>query len=300
MGGGPTAGLEVALRVFQGNSEVESQSATTDAEGRFQFVDLQTGAEWAYLIQVRYEDVTYSKGMLSFQNGQDEIDAQIVVFEKTGDDEGIDVTRAHILITPSDGGLSVTEVYVFQNPTDRTYIGTSEIEGRRWTSRFTLPKESQELGFDDGSLGGRFLPIEGGFVDTEPHWPGTTSVVYSYRVGCPGGICDLTRPASYPIVELNALIPDTGAQIESEQLVFQGQQEAQGGSFLNYVGRDLGPGKDLDLRVRLPGAAPSPAATTTTAPQMLPWIILGGVIVALFLIYPFWKRRVQAQAREDK
>ena len=62
--------------------------------------------------------------------------------------------------------------------------------------------------------------------------------------------------------------------------------------------------KKLDLRVRLPGAAPqsvssrpSPGGGRTSA---LPWIILGTVVAALALVYPFWRRRIEAAARQDK
>jgi hypothetical protein len=198
----------------------------------------------------------------------------------------------------------VTELYVFGNPTDRTYIGSEEIDGRRWTSRFVLPQDSRELTLDDGSLGGRFLLAPGGFVDTEPHWPGTTSVLFSYELDCRGGECSLSRELTHPISNLNVLVPDTGASVASSRLSFEGRQDAQGTSFLNYVGRNLAPGQELDLRVRLPGSVPGAAAQPAAAQggraSALPWIILGTVLAVLALVYPFWRRRIEATARKAK
>jgi len=96
------------------------------------------------------------------------------------------------------------------------------------------------------------------------------------------------------------LIPDTGAMVASAQLALAGKQEAQGNSFLNYVSRDLASGQELDLRVRLPGALSQPAVSQGGRASALPWIILGTVLVGLALVYPFWRRRIEAAAREQK
>ena len=79
-----------------------------------------------------------------------------------------------------------------------------------------------------------------------------------------------------------------------------GKQQAQGNSFLNYAGRDLASGQELDLRIRLPGAVSQPAASQGGRTAVLPWIILGTVLVGLALVYPFWRRRIEAAAREQK
>jgi hypothetical protein len=298
--GGSVEGLEIVLRVFQGTSEGESLTTTADAEGQFQFEGLETDSNWAYLVRVDYEGVVYSQGMLSFETGENELVAEIGVYETTTDDSDIYVERAHLLIAVSDVGLEVTELYVFANPTDRTYVGREEVSGRRWTSRFVLPEASSGLALDDGSLGGRFLSAEGGFVDTEPQWPGSTRVLFSYVLDCPSGTCDLARELLHPILDLNVLIADAGATVESKQLVFQGKRDAQGQPYLNYAASDLAPGKALDLRVRLPGAALSKTSSPRQGTQALPWIILGTVLTGLVLVYPFWRRHVEAAARKGE
>jgi hypothetical protein len=301
-GGQAAAGLEVILRSLRGQEEGEQRSATTDAEGRFRFEGLEVGSDWAYLVRVGYQGVQYSPGVLAFESGQSELSTTVQVYEATTDAATVRAERAHVFVTLSGTGLEVTELYVFANSTDRTYVGAQEIDGRRWTTRFLTPKDGFNLAFDDGSLGARFLTTpQGGFVDTEPHWPGTTSVMFSYELACPSGNCDLTRKLLHPVSNLNVLIPDTGAAVDSAQLIMAGKQQAQGGSFLNYAGRDLASGQELDLRVRLPGAVSQPASSQGGGgTAALPWIILGTVLVGLALIYPFWRRRIEAAARESK
>ena len=144
-GGQIAEGLEVVLRSFQGQDEGEQQTATTDALGQFRFEGLETGGDWAYLVQVGYQEVLYSPGMLSFESGESELSTEILVYEATTDARNVEAERAHIFVTLSDTGLSVTELYVFANSTDRTYVGAKEIDGRRWTSRFILPQDSRDL-----------------------------------------------------------------------------------------------------------------------------------------------------------
>jgi hypothetical protein len=202
------------------------------------------------------------------------------------------------LVTVNADSLSVTELYVFRNPTDRTYVGSDEVEGRRWTAKFALPESSFNLALDDGSLGGRFLSVSDGFVDTEPQWPGGTQVLYSYDVSCPQGECDLSREVTNRISNLNVLVSDPGVQVESAQLVPQGVTEAGEESYLNYVGRGLEAGEKLGLVVRLSGAAVPSTGSQRGGTSSLPWIILGTLVVALALAYPFWLRHVQDAARK--
>jgi hypothetical protein len=296
-GGGSVQGLQVALRSFTGDTEGERHTSATDAAGAFRFEGLGTGSDWSYLPQVEYQGVVYSPGRLAFETGGAELATEIDVYETTTDDRDIGVARAHILIDMSATGVSVTEMVAFLNPTDRTYIGAGEIDGRRWTSRFSLPQGSRDLTPEDGTLGGRFLAMEGGFVDTEPQWPGTTTVLFAYAVDCPTGDCNLTRQVTYPVANLNVLIPDTGAQVQSTRLTLVGTQEGQGQSYLNYAGRDLRPGDTLDLRVRLQKATSTAVVARTTVVQHAPWIVLGTAATLVALVYPFWRQRVQAAAR---
>ena len=299
-GGDAVGDLEVVLRSFEDQEEREQRTAVTDADGGFRFEALETGENWVYLVRVLYGGVSYSGGMLSFAEGQAELSVEVPVYETTTEDSPIVVERAHIFLTVLEDRLSMTELYVFRNSADRTYIGTDEVDGRRYTAKFLLPEGSYDLILDDGSLGGRFAAIDGGFVDTEPQWPGTTQVLFSYAVDCARGWCDLTREVAHATANLNLLIEDVGATVESQDLISQGVRETEGQTYVNYVGRGLAAGEELDLRVRLPGGVQPVRSAQPMRTQSLPRILLGTVLVALPLIYPFWRQRVQATASKER
>ena len=298
-GGGSVEGLEIALHVFQGQEESETLATSTDAQGQFRFQGLQLGSEWVYLARVSYQGVTYSSGLLTFETGQSELAIELAVYETTIDDKSISVERAHIFVVASGSGIAVSELYVFANSGDRTYLGKEELQGRRATSSFLLPQQSYNLALDDGALRGRFLSTEGGFVDTEPHWPGTTQVMFSYSLDCGADGCDLSRVVLHPIANLNVLIADSGVWVDSKTLTFEGRGEAEGQTYLNYVGRNLASGDRLDFAVGLGPAGPVQTVSARSSSTYLPWIILGGVPSGLVLVYPFWRRRVRAAAIEE-
>jgi hypothetical protein len=237
--------------------------------------------------------------LYTFAASETELVIEIPVYETTTSDQGVSVERAHIFVVASGSSLAVSELYVFANAGDRTYIGKDELQGRRPTSSFLLPEQSYDLKLDDGSLGGRFLATESGFVDTEPHWPGTTQVLFSYSVGCGAGGCDLGRIVLHPIAFLNVLIADTGVQVESKDLTFEGRGEAEGQTYVNYAGRNFAPGDRLDFTIVLGQPDWVQAASATRRSTALPWIFLGAMITSLVLIYPYWQRRVQAAAIEE-
>jgi len=304
-GGSLPEGLEITLRAFQGQGEVEPVAATVDSDGGFRFEGMDVGSDWRYLIQISYQDVVYSQGPLAFEPGETEITTEASIYETTTDDEGIVVERAHVLVdaSGSQGGqpasVLVTEVHVFLNPGDRTFTGKDEVEGQPAVSRLLLPKDSYDWAFDDGSLGGRFLATDGGFVDREPLWPGSTSVMFRYTLDWRAGDCILDRDVTHPISNLNFLIADTGVRVESDRLAFAGKVDAEGQGYLNYVGLDLVPGERLDLTVGLPAAGLAPAASSQSSPSTLPWIILVGVLTVLALAYPFWLQHVRTSARQE-
>ncbi len=294
-GNKPVGGQEITLHAFQGQQEARTLTASADAQGAFRFTGLEPGSDWIYLLETTYRDVVYSAGPLSYEAGQISLDAPMQVYETTTDRGQISVARAHVFMELSGSQLTVAELYVLENDGDRTYIGSDAdlVQGRRWTSRFTLPAGSQELSFTDGSLGGRFLAVDGGFVDTEPLWPGQTSLMVNYAIPCPQSTCVLSRKLIYPLSSLNVFMPaDNGATIASSRLAAAENVDAQGTSYLNYVGRDLAAGETIEMRLR-PGPVSAPAAQGASPDPTLPWILLGVVIGLLAVSFPFWWPRIR-------
>jgi hypothetical protein len=290
--GGPVAGIEVTLLPFQEGVQKDALTTVVDGSGAFQFAELETGSDWAYMVRASHSDVVCTQGPIVFEGGQTVADAQLTIYEATDDDMGIVVERAHFLLSFAETGLQITEVYVFRNSGDRTFVGTQEIDGRRVATSIELPRGARGLALEDGSLGGRFLATKDGFADTEPQWPGQTSVVFSYEVDCPSRQCTVSREMPAPTLNLNVLLPSVGTLLDTDRLSFGGEMDAQGQSYLNYTGLNLAGGEEVTLRlVPMSGATSSSTRSSGQSPLAVAAIVAAAIAGVGALAYPLLRKR---------
>lgn len=285
-GGEPVAGTPVALQVYKGMSLEGIEDAVTDAEGRFRFEGLETGEDYVYQVTARYGGVSYFSEFLVF--GEDEVlSATLSVYEPTHEGEGIHVERAHMIVTVNPRRLRVGHLYVFSNPGRGTYIGASE--GMTATLRFSVPAYAEDLEIQDGTLGGRYIKTDEGFVDTAPVPPGvgSTQVLFSYSVpfAAPERVISVTT--HYSVTALNVLVSDPAVKVESPILESQGLRSFQGQEWLSLVGGGLSPGEtitmslsNLPLQARTaPPPAPEPGRGTAPLRTGTLELVVGGILV---------------------
>jgi hypothetical protein len=285
-GGNPVGETPVVLRTYRGPQEDDPIVSGTDAEGYYRFEDLDAGGGVTYAVQVSYDGVVYSSDAVTFEPGQSAAAANVMVYETTTDDAAIAVERAHLIVTVLATGLSVTEFHVLANSADRTYVGRDAEQGEGVTSEFILPEGGRDLGFEGGSLGGRFRSVKGGFADTEPLRPGRSSVAFRYSLDSEDGECFLVRSLSRRTSAVNLLVPDSGVRVETEDLAFDGRMETEGGGYLNFAGGVFLTGDTIAVRIVLP----QPTAEGWASPWIVPTIVLGTLLAAGALAYPFWRR----------
>jgi hypothetical protein len=315
--GGSVEGLTVALRVFAGMEEQPSQTATTDAEGRFRFEGLSAESNHAYTLHLDYQGVEYGSDLLTFSEGETTLSVSIQVYESIESDEVISIERAHIFVDFQEDSLVVGELYIFSNSSDRIYIGAEEVaEGQngatvlRGTLRLSLPTGAEGLAFEDGELGQRFFETDDGFVDTWSLPPGQASgrLMFSYALPYDLSGYDLTRHIPYPLEAINVLVADVGVDVTSDQLTSEGSRGMQGQSYLNLSGQNLSKGERLIVHFSgSPDNEPVgeseavPAQPTPESDQsLLRWVALGLIVLAVgfALGYPLLRRQSQGAVEE--
>jgi hypothetical protein len=309
--GGSVEGLTVALRVFAGMEEQPSQTATTDAEGRFRFKGLSTEADHSYALLLNYQEVNYGSDLLTFPEGETTLSIPIQVYEPIESDEAISIERAHIFVDFQERNLVVGELYFFGNSSDRIYIGAEEVaEGQRGTLRLSLPTGAKGLAFEDGELGQRFFETDDGFVDTWSLPPGQASgqLMFSYSLPYDPSGYDLTRDIPYPLEAINVLVADVGVDVTSDQLTSEGSRGMQGQSYLNLSGQNLSKGERLIVHFSgsptselVEGGNAIPAPTSQAGSRSLwGWAALGLIVLAVgfALGYPLLRRQSQGAVEE--
>jgi len=297
-GGMLPADLTVTLQGFKGTALLPSQTTTADAEGRFQFSGLETGADYSYIVYTEYLGIQYGTDALKFDSGQNQLDATVLIYETTTSDEAISISRTHFIITVSGGMLVVDEVQAFSNSGDRTYIGAEPAAGaRRTTVRFAPPPQAQDVQVDEGADTGRFVQTADGFADTLPVIPGqsTLQVILSYVIPYDPASTTLSTKFLYPTKAVNVFLSDSGVEMSSERMMLMGTMGAGAQAYIGYVGQDFTVGDTLVLEFK--GAAKTGAATTAPTGGLSTTgyvLIIGGlvlILVALALAYPALLRR---------
>ena len=300
----PVGGITVLLDHFQGMTQQDSFSTETNAEGKFQFLDLTLGADHIYIARAQYAGVEYSSGMLVFEEGTPTQTVTLTIADSTDDDAGIVIERAHLIIRPLQEAVQIGQMAIISNLGDATYVGIPADGRAMATLRFFLPPDAAQVSFESGALGERFIEIEGGVADTHPVPPGESveQIVISYNLPAQDGPWTVEYRFPYPVKALNVLLSGNEWELSSEHLTFAGVMGDEMG-FLNYSGGEL-PAEETVTMEFTPSAGDPSAGTGSTnrtatsvaqsAQETSLWITvaLSVLLLAGVLTYPAWRHLV--------
>lgn len=283
-GGGSVVGAEVSLLVFDGQNQTVKETVKVDQEGKFAFEGLETGQDLTYLVLLQFQNVDYPGEPLTFTPDNPELTVEIPCLDSTTAADGVTSPARHYLLDPDPEGVSVTEIVILRNTTDKSYVGAKEIEnGIRETMRFVVPEEAEDLAFGDEMSATRIVPVEGGFADTMPIYPGDTQRILRYRIPAKGGSVSFSTRVTMASEKVSILAPDIGIQISASNLPEQTNPTVQNEKYLLLSGQNLAADTELKIKVdRLP-------STQVSAISLLPLaggvgVVLIGVVVLVLMI----------------
>jgi mono/diheme cytochrome c family protein len=307
-GGVLPSGLKVVLHGFDHDTpnnqfnEVLTLEASVGADGRYLFENIDMPEGRAFYVSLDYAGTEYSSDAAFVQDGLTTFDLPIQVYESSADPSVLEISQAHVLLdfsTPDT--VSVIHFLVIGNPTERTIVAPGE--GQPVVS-FSLPPEFSNLQFENGILGGRFLPTADGFGDTVNVLPGTNQyqLVFAYDLpyAAPsgfaalfgGGATDLSLPLTLPARSVTLLVPE-GVTASGASLADGGLQSMGSGiNFQMYRAGSLTAGQELAFKI---SGSPKSAATVDSASGNNQNILIGVGVLGLVLIlvggYLFWRDR---------
>ncbi|MCS7260212.1 MAG: carboxypeptidase-like regulatory domain-containing protein [Anaerolineae bacterium] len=308
----PLAGISVRLRHWRLEVEHPSSTTQTDAQGHFRFEGLDTDVHSLYRAEVEYQGITFHSPFVSFEPGSTQASLVLNVYETSSVPEMIRIKRFHFIILMRERGiLSILELYQFGNEGNHAFVGTPGEQGVRETVRMALPAGARDLTLQSGTPGVDFIVRADELVATTPLLPGeeTFDVAFVYLVPYSTPSIVLDRRLYYDTIAVNGLLMDVGAEMRSDLLRFVGERTAQGQNFLQFIGENLKAGQQLGItldhldQIRLPDATAKPlngemAEPETMVPQRVShaamlWamLALGGMMLAVGLLYPAWRAR---------
>lgn len=305
----PQGNIQVTLRIFEGNTEVDHMTAQADSAGNYTFEKLPTDHSTLYAVEGRYKDITYSSDQPGlFTPNSTETTLNLNVYETTTSAEAVKVKQLHYLMSFTPEAVNVVQIFVVGNQGKQTYVGAN---GQ--TFPFKLPQNVQNVTFENDPTGMRFVEANGGYTDTEPITPGegSLSIVVTYKVPLADTL-NINVPLPADIASANVLMQDQGGKLNSPQLQFVEKREFQGDSFSIYSATNLK--KDQELALQLTGLNSLSFATAPNTPgavaasgvinqDHLRWIVvgLGGVTILLVALgYPYFRPQLTHQTTADE
>jgi hypothetical protein len=244
------AGVPITLRIVQGDTLISSLETATNGDGSFRFEGLDTDPSLQYWPEATYSGMPYaSADPFHFDDEGAPLEATITVYETTGDDSAVSLASVHFIAESFGEVLRVSEIHLFENAGNRTYVGSAVEDGQTGTVFVPLPENAVGLAFEQDASEERFVPVDGGFVDTAPVLPGqeTSLLFFSYHLMVRGDRVPLQRSFAYPVANLNVLVAKPGLDLQSDQLTARGPESFQGRQYDFFGVQNLAAGAPLNM-----------------------------------------------------
>lgn len=273
--GSGLADLDVILIFYTDEMDKETQTTKTDAQGKFEFIDL--GIDKEYMLSVYYEGIDYYYPVV-LSDGNTRVSIELSVFGTTASDVKIKSALNHIIIYVEEESVSVTEVFLLINDGDRTYVGAEEIAaGEKQASLvFTLPEGATDF-YASSELMQDFILLDNNEVaDTLPFPPGERQLVYSYKVAKEiSSDFTLNLIIDYPTDMIEVMVQDADIEVASTLLRPEGPTDSSTGEkFLRFSGENLIRGDTVDISI-------SSLSGSNGAIPTIVWFIAGVVILGI-------------------
>jgi mono/diheme cytochrome c family protein len=288
--------LPVTLYGFDNMQLVFSTTITTTVDGIYQFQDIETPAERAFISSVDYNGVIYGSDVSVVANPNEPLPMVIEVYETTTDSTGLMVERLHVFFDFSiPENIQVVELYIISNLSDRTVVPSAEGAG---VVNFHLPEGATNLQFEDGEIGGRYQLTEDGFTDTLPIRAGVSDhqVVFAYNLPYNNRL-RFERLQELPLNSAIVMAPE-GVKVRGENFEDSGTRDIQGTVYQMYTLNGILANSQLAMDI-----SGKPKASTETAAGTLDnrtslLIGLGALGVALIVVGVWLYRRDRSHVDE--
>lgn len=291
------AGLNITLHGFDNMQETVILSTTVQTDGSFIFegVDMPEGR--AYIASMEYAGTIYGSDIAMVEPGTGSLELVVPIFETTTDTSVLSVDRLHIFFEYQEPDtLRVVELYIISNLSDRTLVAESEGEP---VVTFDLPEGVQNLQFEEGTLGGRFMETASGFGDTAAIRPGMGQhqVVFAYDLPYQRKL-DISHPVNLPVNAVVILVPEDGLNVHSDQLQDAGARDVQGMSYHMYTSERLNSGEMLSVSISgRPSTGGGLGLTSGSSSSLVIGLVVFGVTLIVAGVWLY--RRNQVMIEDD-
>jgi len=248
-------GLVVTLSGYDDMARVFDAQTTVAEDGTFIFTGIEMIHARTYIASTQFQGMTFNSD--AFHNLDQppggEINLPIQIYGTTTDSTALRVDRMHLYFEFTNPEVvQVVELFLVNNTSNHVVVDDGS--GRGVVS-FDLPSGAQNLQFQDGILGGRYLPTERGFADTGSIAPGAgTQILFAYDLPFKRKM-DIDISIPLDVEAAIVMLPQGTMDLQSDQLQFMGQRDIQGVMINLYTAAGLQSNSVLEMTLssRAPG-----------------------------------------------
>lgn len=291
------AGQEVVLHKYVDGKAAEGARAhtETDANGRFEFKELEVGKRFAYYPVSVFTGLDYYGGLVTLTSDSAAKRSDVPVFEPTRSDSGVSVAMQHIVLTPGPGVLNVKEILVFTNRSRYTYTGSAPTgqPGKNIVLQVDVPDGATELQFGGDLMACCAVVSDNHVFDTMEFKPGMRQEVVSYVLPYTGNGTSLVKEIVHPTAELDVFIPEDSGTFSAAGFSSMGSFQIRGQAYQRFNAADHDEGDILTLTF-----SDLPSAPRNW--RWLPPVLLVVLVIAGFGIYRRGRKSKMINAMTSK
>ena len=201
-----------------------------------------------FFTTLQHQGVTYGSDVVGAEAGKATLDLPISVYDTTQDLSALKIDRLHVFFEQVDEStMRIAELFILSNTGDKTIAPSAAGAS---TLTFQLPEGFQNLEFQDGELGGRYVQTADGFGDTSPIYPGseTYQVLLAYTLPYQRKL-ELSQPMGLDTDAIVVLAPQESFKLKGDNLISSGSRDIDGVPYQQLDGEGIKAGEVLNLTI---------------------------------------------------
>ncbi len=294
----------IMLIRFGPGQDVNRTPGQTDADGRFRFEGLETGAEFSYVVGIRYAEKLYRSAAIVLKPGQIQEDVRVEVDAPGSsaaetDTASTDETRVHIThhimaVVWRGDHLEIREIVSLRHPGATPYEGAAGQAGQgAYVLHLPLPEGYVNLSEVQGWEAAHIRTDAFGLYYTAPLAPGSHRVIYSYALPMLDKVTMVLARRRLPTMVFDIFV-DATQLVATSDLQFYGRVPLESHSFLHFRGTKVA----ADSRSWLQLTRLTTRATSVLKIGGYSMIISIALLGMLIPLYGIWRRRTTLAPEE--
>jgi len=288
----------IMLIRFGPNQEVQRFPGQTDAEGRFLFENLETGAAFTYFVGIRYKEQLHRSEPVVLQ-GEDPVEVVLAVGEpstqegKEGDEQSkLRIMNHLMVIVGRDRHLEVREVVRIVNTGTTPYTAEPSHSGVPGMSlHLPLPQGHYNMGQVQGLAAESIRVDASGLSYVAPLTQGEHQVVYTYNLPWHDELATILIERTLGTSTLDVLVEDAHLHTTSD-LQFRERVSIDPHVFAHFRGMNLAAHSRSWLQLM-------PRQTSVSVLLGAYGLIIGITLLGVVLpLHNVWHERVQQGQRD--